>query len=115
MILVIVAGLSTFAMLAAWFVRVDSTTLWPLGEEGHDAFWGRTMPWPRGVQEDDEIAWHVPVEVPRAGQAPPPAAPAPPPAAQVRAVPGRVLGSVRPVAAASPVPPTRPQRRIARR
>jgi hypothetical protein len=90
MILVILAALSTFAMLAAWLVRVESTALWPLGEVGHDGFWRRTLPWPRGIQEDDEIAWHVPRPVPPAAVS-------------------------RPVAIAKPVPPTRPQRRIASR
>ena len=30
--------------------------------KGHEDFWRRTLPWPRGVQEDDEIAWHVPLD-----------------------------------------------------
>jgi hypothetical protein len=96
MIVVILAGLSTFAMLAAWFVRVDSTSILPLGEVGHEDFWRRTMPWPRGVQEDDEIAWHVPRAV-------------------ESAAPPRAAGSVGSVALGRPVPPTRPQRRIAGR
>jgi hypothetical protein len=90
MILVILVGLSAFAMLAAWFLHVDSTTLWPLGEEAREAFWRRTLPWPRGVQEDVEIAWHVPRQVPA-----------------VEAPRTAVIGK--------PVPPTRPQRRIASR
>jgi hypothetical protein len=90
MILVILAGLSTFAMLAAWLLRVDSTSLWPLGEQGREGFWRRTLPWPRGVQEDAEIAWHVPRPAPTA------AAP-------------------RAVAIGTAVPPTRPQRRMGSR
>jgi hypothetical protein len=92
---VIVAGLSVFAMLAAWFLRVDSTTLWPLGATDRDDFWRRTLPWPRGIQEDDEIAWHVPRPVP----------PGPPKGS-------RAIGSN---PAGRPVPPTRPQGRIGSR
>ncbi len=60
MLAVIVVGLTAFALLAARLVGVDPTSLWPLGEQGHEDFWRRMLPWPLGVQEDDEIAWHVP-------------------------------------------------------
>ncbi len=60
MLAAIVVGLTAFALLAARLVGVDPTFLWPLGEQGHEDFWRRVLPWPRGVQEDDEIAWHVP-------------------------------------------------------
>ena len=36
----------------------------PLGAESRDTFWRRTLPWPTGVQEDNEIAWHVPRDDP---------------------------------------------------
>jgi hypothetical protein len=93
MIVVILAGLSMFALLAAWLVRVESTSLFPLGEVGHEEFWRRTMPWPLVVQEDDEIDWHAP----RAGEP---------------AVPPRTVGPVGSVAFGRSVPPTKPQRRI---
>jgi hypothetical protein len=92
MLAVIVVGLTAFALLAARFVGVDPTSLWPLGEVGHEDFWLRVLPWPRGVQEDDEIAWHVPLTGP-----------------------STAAGSVRPTSLGAPVPPTRPQRRMAGR
>jgi len=92
MMAVIVVGLTAFALLAARFVGVDPTSLWPLGEVGHEDFWRRVLPWPRGVQEDDEIAWHVPPTSP-----------------------SRAAASARPMAIGRAVPPTRPQRRIAGR
>jgi hypothetical protein len=92
MLVVIVVGLTAFALLAAKFVGVDPTSLWPLGEQGREDFWRKMLPWPRGVQEDDEIAWHVP--------------PTGPPTTAL---------SARPVSLGRPVPPTTPQRRIAGR
>jgi hypothetical protein len=86
MLAVIVVGLTAFALLAAKFVQSDGN-LWP-----RDDFWRRTLPWPRGVQEDDEIAWHVPPTVPTSAAL-----------------------SARPVSLGRPVPPTTPQRRIAGR
>src|ERR1700741_1586894 len=47
-ILVVVAGLSAFAMLAAWFVRDGTSRLWLVGG-GRGAFWERTPAWPAGV------------------------------------------------------------------
>jgi hypothetical protein len=89
---VIVVGLTAFAMLAAKFVGVDPTLLWPLGEQGHEDFWRKVLPWPRGVQEEDEFVWYVrPAEQPAASRS------------------DRSMSLVR------PVPPTRPQRRIAGR
>ena len=64
----------------------------PLGAESRETFWRRTLPWPTGVQEDTEIAWHVPRDDP----------PAP-----TSAAPSSSLGQ--------PVPPTRPQRRLSGR
>ena len=84
----IVVGLTAFALLAARLVGVDPVVLWPLGEQGHEDFWRRVLPWPRGVQEDDEIAWHVPRTIPPSA------------------------ASAHPVSLARPVPPTAPQRRI---
>ena len=91
-IIVTVAGLSAFAMLAAWLLRIDSTSLWPLGEQGREGFWRRTLPWPPGVQEDAEIAWHVP-----------------------RATPAPHAASMRALETGRAAPPTRPQRRIGSR
>jgi len=87
MLLGIAAGCGAIAALAARFVGVEGPTGWPIGAASREEFWRRSMPWPRGVQEDDEIAWHVPV--------------------------ARATESVteRP-AAGQPIPPTRPQRRF---
>jgi hypothetical protein len=86
MLAVVVVGLTAFALLAARFVESDGN-LWP-----RDDFWRRTLPWPRGVQEDESIAWHVPATAP-----------------------SRIPGSTRPLPLGRPVPPTTPQRRIAGR
>jgi hypothetical protein len=89
----ILAGLrALLALLAHAFDDVGPPG-WPLGEGSREAFWRRSLPWPRGVQEDDEIAWHVP-------------RPAPPPGAERAERLRRVLSGER------PVPPTRPQSRI---
>ena len=71
--------------------RADVPTGWPLGVDSRERFWQTTMPWPRGVQEDTELAWHVPV----------PKHPAP------RDSERQAAGQ--PV---RPVPPTRPQARL---
>jgi hypothetical protein len=89
MLLGIAVGCGVVAALAARFVGVDGPPGWPLGADSREEFWRRSLPWPRGVQEDDEIAWHVP----------PVASAETEPAAQR---PGAGL----------PVPPTRPQRRV---
>ena len=84
MFVVILAGLTAFALLAARFVEFDGNSLFP-----REDFRKRTMPWPRGVQEEDSIAWHVPSTAsPMAGRPP------------------------GPVSLEKPVPPTTPQRRI---
>ena len=83
----ILAGLTAFALLAARFVEFDGNSLWP-----REDFWKRTMPWPRGVQEEESIAWHVPPTAgPEAGR------------------------PARPFSLEKPVPPTHPQRRVAGR
>ena len=83
----IVAGLVVLAQLADRFMRGEGPPGWPLGNLSREEFWRQALPWPRGVQEDAEIAWHVPVD-----RAPVEPARAP--------VDGQV------------VPPTRPQPRI---
>jgi hypothetical protein len=89
-IVVVLAGFGGFAMLAAWFVRVGYGQFGAFAQGRDDASWWRSnLPWPRGVQEDDDIAWHVPR---------PTVVPA-----------GRVPAAL---PAGKPVPPTRPQRRI---
>jgi hypothetical protein len=91
MLLGIAAGCGAVAALAARFVGGEGPPGWPLGAASREEFWQRAMPWPRGVQEDDEIAWHVPP------------------------VPGAESEPIAQRPSAPPIPPTRPQRRFAGR
>jgi hypothetical protein len=93
LLLAMLVGLRAVAIRIAPFIRVDGPPGWPLGTESREAFWRRTLPWPRGVQEDDEIAWHVPR------------------ADRIVSPPGPATAG-RPTAGARPVPPTRPQQRL---
>lgn len=89
---VVLAGLSAFAMLSAWFVRTGYGQFGAFAHGRDDATWWRSsMPWPHGVQEEDEIGWHVPR----------------PPGATEQ--PRRVV-----FVTGKAVPPTRPQGRIRR-
>ena len=94
-LLMLLAGVLVAAVLG-WLTgrlaRGSGLPGMPLGAESRDTFWRRTLPWPTGVQEDTEIAWHVPRDDP----------PAP-----TSAAPSSPLGQ--------PVPPTRPQRRLSGR
>lgn len=48
------------ALLAGWFVVAGYSGLGSLVNRGDsDAWWRSTMPWPQGVQEEDEVRWHV--------------------------------------------------------
>jgi hypothetical protein len=87
-IVLLIALLLGLRAVVARLVPLDVPFGWPLGAESRDAFWRMTLPWPRGVQEDVEIAWHVPR----------PASP--------------VDVEQRPTAPRRPVPPTRPQPRF---
>lgn len=91
--LAMLVGLRALLVRIAPYIRVDGPPGWPLGAESRESYWERALPWPRGVQEDSEIAWHVPRSEPPLGSADPPA-------------------SGRPATGARPVPPTRPQRRF---
>ena len=89
-----VAGVCAAAGVLGWIVgrlvRTDGSPRWPLGRDSQESFWRDALPWPTGVQEDSDIAWHVPRE-----ESPPP------PASSER----RLMGD-------RPVPPTQPQRRF---
>ena len=89
----ILVGLSALATLVARVLQVDAPRGWPLGAVSREAWWRMTLPWPPGVQEDDEIAWHVPRSVPPIG-------------------PSEARATSRPAVAPRPVPPTRPQPRF---
>ena len=83
----LVAATALLARVVARYVRVEVPLGWPLGRESRERFWRDALPWPRGVQEDAEIAWHVPRK----------------PSSSV---------ADRPVATGRPVPPTQPQPRM---
>jgi hypothetical protein len=93
MLLGIVAGAIVLRIVASRFVRTEGPPGWPLGAESREEFWRMTLPWPRGVQEDDEIAWHVPKRESPDGPA------------SSSSVGG-------PITPSRPVPPTAPQRRV---
>jgi len=47
-------------LLARWFVDRGHSELGVLvSRGGNEAWWQSTMPWPRGVQEEDGVHWHV--------------------------------------------------------
>jgi hypothetical protein len=83
----VVAFMGASALVADRLMRGESPPGWPLGAVSLQELWQRSMPLPRGVQEDAEIAWHVPVD-----RAP--------------------LDPARPPVRDRPTPPTRPQPRI---
>jgi hypothetical protein len=86
-----IVATAVLGWLTGRLARGDGPRGLPLGDETRDGFWRRTLPWPTGVQEDSEIAWHVP-----------PTAAAVPPVRSAASAGERHL----------PVPPTRPQGRF---
>lgn len=69
---IVLLGLAAtpLAILLGWLDRRGSR---PLGALLHgrdsEAWWRATMPWPRGVQEDDEVTWKFRESQPPAGRA----------------------------------------------
>jgi hypothetical protein len=96
LMLAMLVGLRVLLVRIAPYLRVDGPPGWPLGTESRESYWQRVLPWPRGVQEDSEIAWHVP-----RSEAP------------VGSPATREAG--RPSAGTRPAPPTRPQPRFSGR
>lgn len=47
------------AVLSGWLIGPGER---PLGGliNGREAWWRSTMPWPQGVQEDDDVRWRIP-------------------------------------------------------
>jgi hypothetical protein len=88
-----VAGVCAAAGVLGWLVgrlvRTDGSPRLPLGRDSGESFWRDALPWPAGVQEDTDIAWHVPRDDP----------------------PPLPTASGRHLAGDRPVPPTYPQRR----
>ena len=46
------------AMLGGWLASRDRSVAAPYGSNIGDAWWRHTMPWPHGVQEDDDVHWN---------------------------------------------------------
>jgi hypothetical protein len=44
------------AILGGWLASRNQSVAAPLGS-GSDGWWRQAMPWPHGVQEDDEVHW----------------------------------------------------------
>jgi hypothetical protein len=84
-----VAGLCVLVRRFGRLIVGEAAPGWPLRTESREEFWQRMLPWPRGVQEDADIAWHVPTGNPPGAESRP-----------------RVVIRER------SVPPTRPQSRI---
>lgn len=82
----LVVATAVLARVMARYVRSDVPLGWPLGRESRERFWQDAMPWPRGVQEDVDIAWHVPraASATTAVAQPPPGHPIPPTQPQPR-------------------------------
>jgi hypothetical protein len=45
------------ALLGGWLASRDRAVSTPLGTTA-DGWWRQTLPWPHGVQEDDDVQWH---------------------------------------------------------
>ncbi|HET9458256.1 MAG TPA: hypothetical protein VFO78_12995 [Candidatus Limnocylindrales bacterium] len=93
LMLAMLVGLRVLLVRIAPYTRVEGPPGWPLGTESRESYWQRVLPWPRGVQEDAEIAWHVPRSEPPLGS------------------PG-IPEAGGPATASPPVPPNRPQQRF---
>jgi hypothetical protein len=53
------------ALLGGWIATHDRSVAPPVGGTG-ESWWRETMPWPHGVQEDDDIHWNFGSEGPPA-------------------------------------------------
>jgi hypothetical protein len=87
----VIVGMGGVAWLADRVLRGEGPPGWPIGAISREEFWRRSLPWPRGIQEDDEIAWHVPRSAAAGMGAPSPrrGRPAPPTRPQPRTRPTR--------------------------
>jgi hypothetical protein len=53
-------AVAPLALLSGWLAGRGSRPLGALvNTGGSEGWWRSTMPWPRGVQEDDELTWTV--------------------------------------------------------
>jgi hypothetical protein len=58
-LLLIALAAAPVAVLGAWLAARREPRLDSLVQAGgSDGWWRQAMPWPRGVQEDDEVHWN---------------------------------------------------------
>ena len=58
-ILVLAGAAAPFAILLAWLATRGLPGLGLLVGNGQaNVWWRRTMPWPEGIQEDNDVHWH---------------------------------------------------------
>jgi hypothetical protein len=57
-LIVLSLAAAPLALLLGWLDRRGSRQLGSLvNAGGNEGWWRTTMPWPRGVQEEDEVTW----------------------------------------------------------
>jgi hypothetical protein len=86
LLVALVAITAAIAALAARHFRPEIPLGWPMGATSREEFWRRSMPWPHGVQEDSDIAWHAPRRESTRTPSIPPDRPIPPTRPQGRLV-----------------------------
>jgi hypothetical protein len=58
-LLLLAAAAAPLAVLGAWFAaRRDPRAGSLVHVGGSEGWWRQAMPWPQGVQEDDEVHWN---------------------------------------------------------
>jgi hypothetical protein len=58
-LLLIAAAAAPLAVLGAWLAaRRDARAGTLIQAGGTDGWWRQAMPWPHGVQEDDDVHWN---------------------------------------------------------
>jgi hypothetical protein len=58
-ILILAGAAAPLAILLAWLATRGLPGLGLLVSSGQaNVWWRRTMPWPQGIQEDDDVHWH---------------------------------------------------------
>ena len=70
-LLLLAAAAAPLAVLGAWLAaRRDARVATLVQVGGTEGWWRQAMPWPRGVQEDDDVHWNFgPPEQPADGEA----------------------------------------------
>jgi hypothetical protein len=69
-LVLLVVAVAPLAVLGAWFAgRRDPRAGSLVQVGGAEGWWRQTLPWPHGVQEDDEVHWNFgPAEPPNGGR-----------------------------------------------